>query len=160
VNIILPISKIHAAAPGRKPGYLQECLRIGKVSGSGQAQLVEFTPAQYADLRRRFAMAQQVRQHSGLLAGPKPGEGWGDAVHRIAGPIGRAIGWPCMKGDGTTDLKPGSPCDQARGFLNNLSTPKSEPITNLSSRSPAKADSIETRTWRPPAYPTGKKATP
>ena len=46
--------------------------------------------------------------------------GLGDRVHAIAGPIGRAIGWPCLKGDGSTDLKPGSPCDRARNFLNKI----------------------------------------
>jgi hypothetical protein len=47
--------------------------------------------------------------------------GWGDKLHRVLGPIGRAIHWPCMKGDGTTDLKPGSPCDKGRTFLNDIS---------------------------------------
>lgn len=48
--------------------------------------------------------------------------GLGDRVHAVAGPIGRAIHWPCMKGDGTTDLKPGSPCDKARNLLNKIPT--------------------------------------
>jgi hypothetical protein len=103
MNVILPLQKIHAAAPARQPGYLAECLRLGKVTGNGQAQLIEFTPAQFADIRKRFA---------------KPG--LGDRIHRIAGPIGRAINWPCLKGDGTTDLKPGSPCDKLRQKLNKL----------------------------------------
>jgi hypothetical protein len=101
MNIILPIKKIHAAAPARQPGYLEECLRLGKVTGPGDSALIEFTPEQFQDIRRRFA---------------KPG--LGDRIHRVAGPIGRAIHWPCMKGDGTTDLRPGSPCDKIRTMLN------------------------------------------
>lgn len=46
--------------------------------------------------------------------------GLGDLVHKAAGPIGKAIRWPCLKGDGTTDLKPGSPCDRARKKLNQV----------------------------------------
>jgi hypothetical protein len=44
----------------------------------------------------------------------------GDLIHSVAGPIGRAVRWPCLKGGGTTDLKPGSPCDRARRALNVL----------------------------------------
>jgi hypothetical protein len=46
--------------------------------------------------------------------------GFGDRAHQVLGPIGRAIHWPCLKGDGTTDLKPGSPCDKLRQKLNAL----------------------------------------
>ncbi len=44
--------------------------------------------------------------------------GLGDRVHQLAGPIGRAIHWPCLKGDGSTDLIPGSPCDKLKRMLN------------------------------------------
>jgi hypothetical protein len=107
VNIIRPLSSLKKTAGQRKPGYLEECLRVGKVSGTSGADMVEFTPDQHAYLRSRFSLE------------PAKG-GWGDAVHRIAGPIGRAIHWPCMKGDGTTELKAGSPCDRARNLLNKL----------------------------------------
>lgn len=73
-------------------------------------------------------------------AGAAPG--LGDAIHKVAGPIGRAIGWPCMKGDGTTDLKPESPCARAREFLNNLTSPA--PCAPL-------PGSAEARMWRPPS---------
>ncbi|MGP8200207.1 MAG: hypothetical protein ACLQU4_11975 [Limisphaerales bacterium] len=108
-KIILPVSRIRAAAPARKPGHLEECLRLGKISG----EFVEFTVEQFADIRRRFTLSD-ASDKSDL----SDKRGLGDAVHRMAGPIGRALHWPCMKGDGPTDLKPGSPCDQIRKILN------------------------------------------
>jgi hypothetical protein len=116
MNIILPLKKIHDAAPARQPGYLDECLRAGKVTGAGAGALIEFTPEQFAAIRRQFALSDKSDPSD--LSDKK---GLGDRLHQIAGPIGRAIHWPCMKGDGTTDLKPGSPCDKTRTFLNNLS---------------------------------------
>ena len=53
---------------------------------------------------------RQRRQKTGL----------GDAIHKLAGPIGRAVHWPCLKGDGTTDLKPGSPCAKLRAAANHV----------------------------------------
>ena len=102
MNIIRPLASLKKTAANRQPGYLEECLRLGKVSGAAGSELVEFTPEQHATLRSQFA------------------PGLGDRVHNVAGPIGRAIHWPCMKDDGTTDLKPGSPCDRARNLLNKL----------------------------------------
>ena len=116
MNIILPLKKIHAAAPGRQPGYLAECLRLGKVTGSSENQLIEFTPEQYAAIRLKF----QISNFKSQMAAPAPG--LGDAFHRVLGPIGRATHWPCMKGDGTTDLIPGSPCEKLRQKLNKLTT--------------------------------------
>jgi hypothetical protein len=112
MNIIRPIASLKMTALRRQPGYLEECLRVGKVTGEGQAQLVEFTPEQFQDIRRRFQISNFKSQI------PKPG--LGDRVHAVAGPIGRALHWPCLKGDGTTDLKPGSPCDKIRTQLNRL----------------------------------------
>jgi hypothetical protein len=70
-------------------------------------------------------MASRIRIT--CIAGRKPGDprrlGIGDALHAIVGPIGRAIHWPCLKGDGTADLIPGSPCDQARQRLNAIKLP-------------------------------------
>jgi hypothetical protein len=121
VNIIIPLKKVRAAAPARQPGYLEECLRTGKVTGTGQAQLIEFTPEQFADIRRRFNPSYGAdRSDKSDPSDPSDKKGLGDALHRVAGPIGRAIHWPCMKGDGTTDLKPGSPCDKLRGTLNKI----------------------------------------
>jgi hypothetical protein len=108
MNIILPLKKIHAAAPGRKAGYLEECLRVGKVTGAGDSALIEFTEQQFDAIRRAFH--------------PDAPRGLGDRAHAVLGPIGRTIHWPCMKGGGTTDLKPGSPCAKARNILNKIST--------------------------------------
>ena len=57
---------------------------------------------------------------SGGASAASPSKGLGDLVHQIAGPIGRALHWPCLKGDGTTDLKPNSLCDRFRQKLNKL----------------------------------------
>jgi hypothetical protein len=52
--------------------------------------------------------------------GVESGEGLGDKLHRVLGPIGRAIHWPCMKGDGTTDLKPATLCFYLRQTFNKI----------------------------------------
>jgi len=49
-----------------------------------------------------------------------PGLALGDKLHSLFGPIGKAIHWPCLKGDGTTDLKPASWCNYFRITLNKL----------------------------------------
>jgi hypothetical protein len=65
-----------------------------------------------------------VDRQSALIASKSARRmGWGDALHRIAGPIGRALSWPCLKGDGTTDLKPGSPCANAKDKLDQIKFP-------------------------------------
>ncbi len=109
MNVIRPMSSLAQTALRRKPGYLDACLRLGKVTGAGESQLVEFTPEQFADIRRTFQISN-LKSKTGL----------GDRVHQVLGPIGQAIHWPCLKGDGTTDLKPGSPCDKTKNFLNKL----------------------------------------
>jgi hypothetical protein len=57
---------------------------------------------------------------AGLPGRSSQSEGWGDRLHKVLGPIGRAIHWPCLKGDGTTDLKPSSLCGYFRITLNKL----------------------------------------
>jgi hypothetical protein len=51
---------------------------------------------------------------------PRRKIGLGDAIHKIAGPIAKAIRWPCLKSDGTTDLKPDSLCARTRARLNKV----------------------------------------
>jgi hypothetical protein len=97
---IRPLASLKRTARYRKPGYLERCLQLGQLDSA--TQLVHFTPENWLKIRQEFKL------------------GLGDAVHAIAGPIGRALRWPCMKGDGTIDLKPGSPCDRARNGLNSL----------------------------------------
>lgn len=50
----------------------------------------------------------------------KQDRGIGDRVHEKLGPIGQKINWPCMKGDGTTNLKPISLCNFFRITLNKI----------------------------------------
>jgi hypothetical protein len=95
-----PLASLKRKARHRKPGYLERCLELGQLNR--ETQLVHFTPENWLKIRQEFKL------------------GLGDAIHAIAGPIGRAVRWPCMKGDGTIDLKTGSPCDQVRTGLNNL----------------------------------------
>jgi hypothetical protein len=82
-----------------------------------------FQPGYFEELRRTTviipATPEQLAAQKTAIEQRKLG--LGDHAHQVLGPIGRAIGWPCMKGVGSTDLKPGSPCDKARTFLNDLS---------------------------------------
>jgi hypothetical protein len=104
------IEHLQAVAQERKPGYLEACHREGQVSPDGH--WIHFTDEAHARLR------QQYSPDSLPLFRKRERAGLGNRIHKIAGPIGRAVRWPCMKGDGTTDLKPGSPCDRARRALN------------------------------------------
>jgi len=119
-----PISRLKLKEASRAPGWLDEIMRVGKIIGSGNATLVELTPEQFATIRKQF----NPRFPHPALRPPSPsgrgqGEGspgLGDKVHSVLGPIGKAIHWPCLKGDGTTDLKPGSPCDKIKNTLNKI----------------------------------------
>jgi hypothetical protein len=93
-----PLTSLKKRAQFRKPGYLERCLELGELDEA--TQMVRFTPENWLKIRAEFNL------------------GLGDAIHAIAGPIGRTIHWPCLKGDGTTDLNPGSPCEGARRRLN------------------------------------------
>ena len=123
MNLVIPLTDHHVAA--FKAGFAEECRRLGKPVAATSGGAVILTDAQWADVHARFAIkAEGGRQN----AEPRPVSlqpsafKLGDAMHRLAGPIGRALGWPCLKGDGSTDLKPGSPCDKLRSALNNLTT--------------------------------------
>jgi len=95
-----PLASLKKRAQYRKPGYLEQCLQLGQLDEA--TQMVRFTPKAWLKIREEFKL------------------GLGDAIHAIAGPIGRAIHWPCLKGDGTTELKSGSPCERARSRLNTV----------------------------------------
>ena len=94
------IADVEKAAVSKGADYRAECFAKGTVSQDGKTMTMREDDFQ--------AIREKYR--------PK----LGDMVHAIAGPIGRAIHWPCLKGDGTTDLKPGSPCDQIKTALNKL----------------------------------------
>ncbi len=114
------ITTLHTAAKTRPPGYLETCLKAGKTSQDGR--FVLFDDETYAAIRRQFnpAARRTITTGHSPLAPDHSKRGLGDVIHRAAGPIGRAIHWPCLKGDGTTDLRPGSPCDRARRVLNKV----------------------------------------
>jgi hypothetical protein len=112
------LDHLHAAAKTRRPGYLEACQRAGKISADGQ--WIIFDNDAHSQIRRKFnPLPPSIPSPPGRWQAEGPA-GLGDLIHKVAGPIGRAIKWPCLKGDGTTDLKPGSPCDRARRALNNL----------------------------------------
>ena len=106
------IEHLHDVAKERKPGYLEACQREGILSADGR--WVHFDDEVHAGLRQQYNPAPPT-----ISLFPRE-MGLGDLVHKVAGPIGRAMRWPCMKGDGTMELKPGSPCDRARRALNVL----------------------------------------
>ena len=104
------IVHLHAIAKQRKPGYVEACQRAGQPSPDGRWLI--FTEEAHRDLRQSFSFSPREKVAAGRM------RGLGDLIHKVAGPIGRAVRWPCMKGNGTTELKPGSPCDRARRALN------------------------------------------
>jgi hypothetical protein len=107
------IATLHAIAKERGEGYLEACLKAGKISQDGQWMI--FDDAAHTKLRLQYN-PDASRQAPSVASGI----GLGDALHKVAGPIGKAIRWPCLKGDGTADLKPNSPCDRARRALNKI----------------------------------------
>ena len=126
------LTKLQATALNRKPGYLDEALKLGKSSGAW----IEFNPEQFHYLREKYYLPPPPKKILPLLSplppvNSAPDNGpasvasrkkfkLGDAVHAIAGPVGRALGVPCIKRDGSTDLIPGTPCYQFRQVLNKI----------------------------------------
>ena len=145
------IGRLQRAAANREPGYVEAHMKVGKqVQFFGQP-FVQINDADYAAIGKQFNPSWgKTQQTPGPTPGasppkiappvgmtprarnlpfpgasiPKPGLGLGDVIHKVAGPIGRAINWPCMKGDNTTDLKPGSPCDKLRQAANKIQLPQ------------------------------------
>lgn len=118
-----PLWRLKQTARRRKPGYLAACLELGKLDE--KTGLVAFNAEAWMQIRQKYAMPKKPCNLATIpekLRAKKP-LGLGDAIHKIAGPIGRAINWPCVKDDGTTDLKPGSPCDQLREAANKIKLP-------------------------------------
>jgi len=117
------IAWLHQVAKNRKPGYLEACMKLGQISGD----FLLLTDADYLAIRREFAfqnpnLNRNSNLPSKLFTGAKLDSrlGLGDIIHAVAGPIGRAIKWPCNKGDGTIDLRPESPCAKLRDRLNRI----------------------------------------
>src|SRR5258708_960907 len=112
--IVFSLEQMKLVAINRPKGYLDECMRLGKLSAN--ESMLTFTPAAFIDIRNRFPETIKTR----VINPSIENVGLGDRLHKAFGPIGRAIHWPCMKGDGTTDLKPSSPCDKGRTLLNKI----------------------------------------
>jgi hypothetical protein len=99
---LFPIRDLDKVAATKRPGYADRINRFEVVDGFFRIPDDEYV---------------KMRGENWDL--PRP-QGLGDAIHKIAGPIGRAIGWPCVKKDGSTDLIPGSPCAKWRDDLNTI----------------------------------------
>ena len=84
-------------------GFVKFCKSVGIVSADGKS--ITFTMEKWRE-------ASMFRR------------GLGDLVHKVAGPIGQAIHWPCnerdSQGNVTTNLRPNSPCAKAREMLNKV----------------------------------------
>jgi hypothetical protein len=109
------IKDLHLIARQRRAGYLEACLKSGQASLDGQWMI--FTDAAHAKLRSEYNPSPT---QSNLVQPKRRKIGLGDALHKIAGPIGKAIHWPCMRGDGSTELKSDSPCAKARALANRV----------------------------------------
>jgi hypothetical protein len=125
------VGRLHQAAAARKPGVIDAYMKKGRLVTIRKKPFIQLSDADYQAIRADFALIKtsprlRALSPSGRGQGEGPGaspptkSGLGDALHKVAGPIGRSIKWPCMKKDGTTDLIPGSPCDRARKLLNKL----------------------------------------
>jgi hypothetical protein len=109
------IATIHAVAKHRKPGYLAACLNAGRRNG----EWLEWPDDVHQALRARF----QISNLKSEIPNSAPCPRLGDCIHKIAGPIGLLLHWPCLKGGGTTDLRPGSPCARIQARLNTIKLP-------------------------------------
>jgi hypothetical protein len=126
----LPV--LREKARHRKPGYLEACLALGEADEN--TGTLRISPENWVKIRGQFSyspeekaarMAERIARRTGspiTIRGPaaRQKRGLGDIIHGVAGPVGKALHWPCLEGDGTTDLKPGSPCDKARQALNHI----------------------------------------
>ena len=91
----------------RRAGYLKRCLELGERDTHPiHGEILRFDPKAWLMLREEF------RQ-----------KGVGDVVHKFAGPVGRALGVPCLQ-KGTTNLIPGKPCANLRDRLNAIPVPE------------------------------------
>jgi hypothetical protein len=106
------------AARARKPGYMEALMSKGQQVKGPLGDYLILSDADHAAIGDAFAIIPKPPKKT--FAPSPPGQGLGDKLHSVLGPIGRAIHWPCMAADGTTNLKPGSPCDNARKALNNI----------------------------------------
>jgi hypothetical protein len=114
------IIDLHKVAKQRGEGYLEACLKAGKISRDGQWMI--FDEDTHFKLRHQFNPIGEIKSGN-CRPRRRIRIGLGDKLHQKLGPIGRAIGWPCMKGDGTTDLKPNSFCDRLRRAANKITIP-------------------------------------
>lgn len=114
----IEIGRLHEASKSRRSGYLDAVMKAAGQYGPPREVegkvYVRIHQVDHDEITEKFNPAASI------IRGATVKKGFGDKVHSIFGPIGRAIHWPCLKGDGTMDLKPGSPCDKARKLLNKL----------------------------------------
>ena len=107
-NIVVTIESLLAKEANRKPGFLDAC-KQSAVKFDEATGLVEFTPKERDRIKRDFALDAAERKRLGL----------GDIVASVATPIARALGMDCIDKE-THQLKPASPCQKRKEWLNSL----------------------------------------
>lgn len=109
------MASLKRTALKRKPGYLEECLRLGNLDES--TGLVHFTPESWIKIRLKYRLgaAQGIDAFNGFTE--QKGFGLGDAIASVATPIARALKMDCID-KGTGGLKPESGCAKRRDALN------------------------------------------
>ena len=115
-----PWQRQFAGYSARKcPGTSQSCARAPFLATPICAK-VWFAPFDWQAIRKEFTPS--ISQSHVLPLSKSSKTGLGDAIHRVAAPIGQLIHWPCMKRDAsgavTQDLRPNSPCAKIRRGLN------------------------------------------
>jgi hypothetical protein len=116
------ISTLHLVAKQRAPGFLEACMKVGKLSAD--KEWLEWDDKTHAALRREFNHIQSSQSFVPQITGgpQKKGIGLGDVVSKVATPIARALGMDCIDKK-TNELKPDSGCAKRRDALNGIHLP-------------------------------------
>jgi hypothetical protein len=113
------IFRIQKAALARKPGYIEAVQKVGKPITIRGQPFVQFSDADHAALATTFAIVKPVIVPSSPLPPSPEPFGLGDAIHKVALPIARALKLDCID-PATRQPKPDSKCAQRRAALNKI----------------------------------------
>jgi hypothetical protein len=106
------ITTLHRVAKQRNAGFLEACMQSGRISQDGQ--WMEWTDEVHGALREQFnPLPNAFRPGLGL----KQNMGIGDIFGKIATPVARKLGLPCVD-KATGDLKPESKCAKRKAKWN------------------------------------------
>jgi hypothetical protein len=114
------ISHLHLVAKQRPQGYLEACMKAGKISQDGC--WITFSDAAHAALRDEFTLKElHPKPKPKFKLSPAHTIGLGDAFHQAAMPIARKLKLSCVKPNGT--LRALSPCAMRRSKWNRIQLP-------------------------------------